>query len=262
MDIQTISQAMTRFLNETPLNAAADIGLAKIYDRPLVGVASAQDALFHELKEEHVVGSDHLTPAEWLSTAKSVISYFLPFAKEVREANRQGDLPAREWLYARIEGEMVNNALRQFLVRFFEQSDFQAVSPGLEPRFTVVNGKSNWSERHIAYIAGLGTFSLNRSLITPAGAAGRLGSVIVSLELAPTPRRYQTYDEYCTKCGGCIKRCPPQAIDDSGKNNAVCARYLDGTKARFKPRYGCGKCQTGVPCEQGVPQPSFKISGN
>jgi hypothetical protein len=23
--------------------------------------------------------------------------------------------------------------------------------------------------------------------------------------------------------------------------------------ARFRPRYGCGKCQTGVPCEHQIP---------
>ncbi len=246
-------QAIAEFIVGSPLNAAPEIGLAKIYDTPLVGVASAEDALFKALQTEDVVGPQHLLPHEWLPAAQSVVSYFLPFTKEVREANRQGELPATEWLYARIEGEMVNNALRKFLIEWFTQAGCQAMSPGLDARAAVINRKSNWSERHVAHIAGLGTFSLNRSFITKAGAAGRLGSVIVTAAIEPTPRDYQTYDEYCSKCGVCIKRCPPKAIDDTGKNNDICAKFLDGTAERFKPRYGCGKCQTAVPCEATAP---------
>lgn len=253
MEHKVIDQVIAGFIAETPLNAAKEIGLNKIYDKPLVGVASADDALFTDFKAASIIGAGHLLPCEWLPTAQSVISYFLPFSQAVREANRKGELPAMEWLYARIEGEMVNAALRKFLVEWFEQAGYQAVSPGLDARFAVVDRKSNWSERHVAFAAGLGTFSLNRSLITRAGAAGRIGSIIVSAVIAPTPRAYQTFDEYCSKCGACIKRCPPQAIDDNGKDNAVCSAFLDSTMARFKPRYGCGKCQTAVPCEATAP---------
>jgi epoxyqueuosine reductase len=251
MEYQEIDQVIAGFIAGTPLNAASEIGLNKIYDKPLVGVASAEDALFAGYKE--VVAPAHLLPRDWLPAAQSVISYFLPFSQAVREANRKGDLPAVEWLYARIEGEMVNNALRKFLLEWFAQAGYQVMSPGLDARFAVVDRKSNWSERHVAFAAGLGTFSLNRSLITKAGAAGRIGSVIVSAVIEPTPRPYQAFDEYCSKCGACIKRCPPQAIDDTGKDNAVCSAFLDTTLARFKPRYGCGKCQTAVPCEAAAP---------
>ncbi|SDE66731.1 epoxyqueuosine reductase [Sporomusa acidovorans] len=253
MELHTIEQAAAAFIAQTPLNAAAEIKLTQIYDQPLVGVASAADPMFAMLKADTIVGEQHKLPDDWLPAAQSVVAYFLPFSQAVREANRQGGQPAVEWLYARIEGEIVSNALRKFLVEWFEQAGYQAVAPGLDSRFTVVNRKSNWSERHVAYVAGLGTFSLNRSFITRAGAAGRLGSVVVSAAIAPTPRSYQSYDEYCSQCGACIRRCPPQAIDETGKNNELCARYLDSTAERYKPRYGCGKCQTGVPCEASAP---------
>ncbi|QDR82183.1 epoxyqueuosine reductase [Sporomusa termitida] len=253
MELTTIDQAIAGFVDETALNAAAEIGLGKIFDQPLVGVASATDVLFENLQAADIVGPQHLLPRDWLAGAQSVITYFLPFTQAVRVANRQGDQPAVEWLYARIEGELVNNAVRRFLVAWFAKAGYQAVAPGLDARFAVVSRKSNWSERHVAFVAGLGTFSLNRSFITQAGAAGRLGSVIVTAPVQATPRKYQRHDEYCSKCGACIRRCPPQAIDNTGKNNDLCAAFLDRTAERYKPRYGCGKCQTAVPCEAGVP---------
>ena len=47
---------------------------------------------------------------------------------------------------------------------------------------------SNWSERHIAYAAGLGTFSLSDGFITERGIAHRCGSAVVGLELPASPR--------------------------------------------------------------------------
>ena len=85
------------------------------------------------------------------------------------------------------------------------------------------------------------------------GAAGRFGSVITGAAFQPTPRPYEGVTEYCQECGLCIDRCPCQAVDPTGKDNRVCKAYLDTTRIRFAPRYGCGKCQTGVPCEDGIP---------
>jgi len=229
----------------------------QIFDLPLIGIASASDSLFDELKEDSVVGSHHLSPKEWLENARSVISFFLPFTKRVREANRLLGLPATEWLYGRIEGEGFNVALREFMAHLFIDAGCYAVAPALDTRYKVTNRKSNWSERHVAYIAGLGTFSLSCSLITKQGSAGRLGSVVTSAELAPTPRAYQSRDEYCSKCGSCIARCPPLAITERGKDHAVCSDYLDRVKVRYSPRYGCGKCQSGVPCEAQIPVVAF-----
>ncbi|MEN6292472.1 MAG: epoxyqueuosine reductase, partial [Methanobacterium sp.] len=135
------------------------------------------------------------------------------------------------------------------IVRLIETAGGKAVAPALDERLTVANHVSNWSERHVAFIAGLGTFSLNYSLITNLGSAGRFGSVITDLEFEPNSRPYQEIDEYCTKCGECIDRCPPLAINEKGKNAESCSKFLDKILKLNKPRYGCGKCQTAVPCE-------------
>lgn len=254
MDITNLEQAMIDFLSTSPLNTAPELGNIKFFDKPLLGVAPAEDELFECLKSEDAVGPHHLSPQQWLPTAKTVISYFLPFTKEVRQANRAKGLPAREWLYGRIEGELFNKALSQFIVDWFAKAGFDAISPALDNRFQVTNRRSNWSERHVAYVAGLGTLSLNCSLITKQGSAGRLGSIIVSASIEPTPRYYTEREENCSHCGACILRCPPLAITSSGKDHVVCSGYLDRVKARFDPRYGCGKCQTAVPCEDRIPK--------
>ena len=248
--IQQIEAEIKRFIEMTPKNQADTLTL---YDTPLVAVASAADPLFNRLREADAVGPGHWLPSMWQSSARAVVSYFLPFSAAVRQANRPAGMPAREWMIGRYEGEQCNAALRAHMVAWFHGHGVQAVAPSSDPRMTIVDRRSNWSERHVAFVAGLGTFSLSRSLITKRGSAGRLGSFVIDLPVAATPRPYEQREEYCSHCGACILRCPPLAITERGKDNAVCSDYLDRVLARFQPRYGCGKCQTGVPCEERIP---------
>ena len=253
MSLHTIMQQLNDFVLHSPDNIVNDLGMMRLYDQPLVAVASAEDMLWEKLKEPEVIGPHHLSPTEWLEGARSVISCFLPSTERVRSANRAQGPPAIEWLYGRHEGGMFNDAVRRFLVDIIREAGSRAIAPALDKRFSIIQRRSNWSERHVAFIAGLGTFCLNRSLITERGSAGRLVSVVTDLALEATSRPYIEVDEYCKKCGACIRRCPPRAIDKNGKDNAICALYIEETTVRYKPRYGCGKCQTGVPCEAGKP---------
>ena len=254
MNLATITSLAVEFLDKSPLNRVKELGIERIYDIPLVGAARAEDPLFTRLKEPDVVGEAHLLAADWLPEAKTVISYFLPYSWEIREANRAPGLPAKHWLYGRIEGEEVNNALRRHLVEEMRQRGYKAVAPMLDPRYSVKNKKSNWSERHVAFIAGLGTFGLSKSLITQKGCAGRYGSLVVDAEMEITPRAYEGVYEYCNYCYACIPRCPAEAIREEGKSIPACSDYMDREiHPRFAPRYGCGKCQTAVPCEDSIP---------
>ena len=247
------------FTQNSELNKLPEFSNIAIFDPPLVGVASPIDSLWGELKEPEVVGKGHLSPQDWLADAKSVIVYFLPFSKQIREANRVEGLPALEWVYGRIEGEEFNRALRQHIVDAIQQLGCRAIAPALSERLKTIERRSNWSERHAAFISGLGTFGLSRSLITSKGSAGRIGSVVANLDLTPTPRKYQRVYEYCTwvekqECGDCIDRCPSNAITPKEKQTAICSNYLKNvTKVKFAPRYGCGKCQTAVACESSIP---------
>jgi epoxyqueuosine reductase QueG len=122
---------------------------------------------------------------------------------------------------------------------------------------------SNWSERHIAYVAGLGTFSINDAFITEKGIAVKLISVVTELKLTPDVRVAKTHTENCLLCskgicGACISRCPVNAISKEGHDKIKCYKYVYGEEssklavgygASPKAGSGCGFCQTGVPCE-------------
>jgi epoxyqueuosine reductase QueG len=177
-------------------------------------------------------------------------------------------MPSREWAYTRTHGEVFNNELRKQLVDFLASAGNRALAPLLSDLFRTVETpaglSSTWSERHAAYAAGLGTFSLNDGFITERGIAHRCGSVITDLVLAPTPRRYVHHRENCLfcrdgSCGACIGRCPVGAISRDGHDKRLCRDYGYGTVVgEVGERYGvatpgCGLCQTGVPCEEKIP---------
>ena len=234
----------------------------KLFDYPLIAIGAADDPMFVELQGSDAVGPNMRLPKDWLPSAQSVISYFLPMSEQVRESNR-GDGPVSpEWLHARIEGQMFIMRLGEHIVRLVRKAGFEAVCPACPPDMSVMHHdenpaaayRSNWSERHVANVCGLGTFSLNRGIITEKGMAGRLGSVIVSAALPTTTRAYSGLDDYCIKCGACIDRCPAGAISfETGKDNYICHQELNKSKELFPGYYGCGKCQVNVPCEHARP---------
>lgn len=249
-----VSQKIYEFVKKSPLNCVESMKIDRIFDEPLVGVAAASDPLFVKMKDPDAIGPHHLLPQEWLPGAVSVISYFIPFAEQIRAANRCEGLPALEWVYGRYEGEQFNEALRRYVVEEIQKTGAGALAPALDARFETVQNQtimtSNWSERHIAFIAGLGTFGLHKSFITEKGCAGRFGSIITTLDLIPTPRPYNDIYEYCTNCYACVARCPSGAVTPQGKMKALCMNYINNEiKPLFMPRYGCAKCQTAVPCE-------------
>ena len=145
---------------------------------------------------------------------------------------------------------------------------YLAVAPALHPSFNMyANEKgpcSNWSERHVAYAAGHGTFSLSDGLITECGIAHRCGSVVTSLVIPTSRRTARSPYSNClfyrgVNCRACIERCPAGAITDKGHDKNKCLQYLTeiGYASTFlndsydndKSVAGCGLCQTKVPCE-------------
>ena len=235
----------------------------KIFETPILSFGSADDEYFTILKQPSAIG-DHFIPAkEWLPHANTVISIFLPFSEAVKKGNRKDkSWPSEEWLHGRIEGQAFLNKLCLYLKDVFINEGYNSLVPALDERFWSNSNStrhkakftSNWSERHVAYVCGLGTFGLSKGLITPKGVAGRFGSIITELYLPPDKREYENIYEYCSMCGKCVKNCPANAITlENGKEHYLCSAFLEKTSEKCKPRYGCGKCQVGVPCESRIP---------
>lgn len=276
-------EAINRHVVESPLNRLQNIDDSPIWEEPLVGFADGDDPLFDLYKT--VVGEFHLTPREALAAhvrattgaeprefeRVGVISWILPTARETKLSNRQmTEGPSLRWNHTRFQGEEFNDSLRRHIVALLQARGFVAVAPMLASYFrtlTLPNGPtSNWSERHAAYAAGLGTFSLSDGLITARGIAHRCGSVVVGTTLVPSTRPYTQHLEYCPypkdgSCGVCISRCPAGAIGPNGHDKVKCREYLFVGQADWlkQPGYignyaGCGLCQTKVPCESGIPR--------
>lgn len=244
----------------------------KMFEAPIFAFGAANDEYFNLLKNPSAIGEHFLLPKEWLPQAKTVISFFLPFTDVVKQGNRRDmSWPSEEWLHGRIEGQAFLIKLCQHLNSELINAGYNSIIPSLDERFWAKTGfnnesvqsnvsfTSNWSERHAAFVCGLGTFGLSKGLITSKGVAGRFGSIITELYLSPDKRAYENIYEYCSMCGACVKNCPVNAISlEKGKNHIICSEFLDRTAEKFKPRYGCGKCQIRVPCESCIPK-QYKV---
>lgn len=267
---KSIHEEIARFIRTSPENLQED-GVTPYFDEPLVGFAAADDPLFTEYKT--IIGDFHLKPDEILPEASeggTVISWVLPVTEATRAGNAAEDRwPTRAWARTRQFGEELNVALRKHLVDFLRRQGHRAVAPQLSDLWRPVERSdgpaSAWSERHAAYAAGLGTFSLNDGLITEKGIAHRLGSVITDLPLPPTPVTAATYRINCLRfrtggCGVCIARCPVGALSDAGHAKNICRDYVYGTVPEtVGEQYGveatgCGLCQVRVPCEACIPK--------
>ena len=286
---KVLEQLIKNFINENESNRRTQLDHGIYWEEPLVGFASGMDPLFFEYKT--LIGSFHSTPREVISAALkergrsllfteieqiSVISWILPAAEDTRKSNRlENQFPSKLWAYTRDFGEAFNNALRKHVINFLEDLGHVTVAPAILPTFKFIEDEkvgwaSPWSERHVAYACGLGTFSLNDGFITPKGMAMRVGSVVTLLKLTPSEKKYRNHRENCLqfrneKCGKCIKRCPAQAITEEGHDKERCYGYLNSEALKSKRSgYGlqdsptsCGPCQTDVPCEFQIPRPNL-----
>ena len=274
---------------------------------PIVGFAAGDDPLFRFLKEE--IGEFYWTPEEIFNLAftgeaqsgadesrrahregvsspgskavhtpaneLSVISWVIPQTEATLADQRLAHrLPAERWILSRGYWPEMTRSVHGTVVAALAAVGLRSVAPEMNPRFSEETSltygfASRWSQRHTAYVAGLGTFGLSEGLITSAGVAMRAGSVVMEAKLSPTPRRYGNHTAWCpflvdAACGECMKRCPAGAITKNGHDKVKCEAYIrtvvapraDSSIGEREP--GCGLCQAGVPCESSVP-PSIGV---
>jgi epoxyqueuosine reductase QueG len=252
---------------------------ARLYDRPLVGVAKGDDPYYAFLKQH--IGPFHWSPEDAFRLKYSgmiqrdqlrVVSIVFPQTAETKLAqSKEIRCPAREWIVSRGEWEPLMKEFSGKLTEKLEQLGIRCVSIDLLNEFSTEKSEklgiaSKWSHRHSAYLAGLGTFSLSEGLITEKGKAVRITSLIVEAPLEPTKMPYSAYNEWCLyyrdgSCGVCMKRCPADSITAEGHDKDACDAYEEYFASNFWPDdinrgsyiLGCGLCQAGVPCQDKRP---------
>lgn len=250
----------------------------KSWNSPLLGFAAGDDPLFTSYKE--LIGDFHWTPAEvmervypeksFAAEELSVICWILPQTESTRAEQRQATkLPGSRWVHSRHYGEKFNEWLRAVVRDRFIAAGIRAAAPAIIEGFGYRESKnfglaSNWSERHAAFAAGLGSFGLSDGFITEKGKAVRIGSVIIDARIEPDQRRLQSHTGNCLwyadgSCGACIKRCPAGAISEQGHDKKACFAYIKEVTAPYAEKIlgayetPCGLCQVKIPCEKRNP---------
>jgi len=276
-----IENIIKEFINLSLENTLRNSANDRAWGDPLVGFSCGDDPIYQSYKEH--VGPFHWTPVELLNMTfpelkveaaeLTVISWILPQTEKSKtDLRKETAYPPESCARARVFGEEVNVKLRKHMVESLRLAGIEAVAPMLSPHWSMKMSErygfaSTWSERHAAHASGLGTFGLCDGLITPLGKAMRCGSVVARLHIPPTRRPYKSHNEYCLfftrgTCKKCIQRCPVGAISESGHDKLKCKVYVLEEIKKFVTfhygfeGYGCGFCQSGVPCESGIPSVS------
>lgn len=289
-----IEEAISLAVLESVENQLPEFGDRHIFDRPSVGIADGDDDTFQTFRR--AVSPNHILPREILErhappgtdlSAVRVVSWALPYSVEVRRSNRETEWPSELYSVARNNGGALNGHLSQSLQGWLRERGYAAVCPSLDaaydafrtPEYTF---SSTWSERHVAFAAGLGNFGLHGLLITSRGTMVRLGSLVTNLPLPVTSARDGEYRAPCLRdggrgCGFCRDRCPVSAILRSGLDKSKCFGRRQAIRRRFLQPYvqkfglipspivrsgkrehgfslGCALCSTAVPCEASRPQ--------
>jgi epoxyqueuosine reductase QueG len=239
--------------------------LTRIWRTPVVGFADACHPGFHRLKE--IVGPDHGIPQDVLPDGTIVLTYFVPFAGHIVDSNGCKGVASPEWAEAYEDTNAMFIDLNEQIMSFLRSEGYRAAVSKEASVFDRDKILSRWSQRHIAVIAGLGTFGLNNMLITEAGCCGRIGTIVTNLDVmpdSPIPTENCLFKRNGT-CGACVRRCPAGALTAGGFNRVKCyENCLQNAKlyTQFGNSYAsavgeetadsgsevCGKCLVNLPC--------------
>ncbi|MFX1599117.1 MAG: hypothetical protein ACFFB6_00815 [Promethearchaeota archaeon] len=287
-----IIQFLNQFFETSELNRLHErYGSSNIFSNPIIGVARGDDSIFQKFKE--VVGPEHLTPLElWLAEGQEnlpatnlrVLSIVFPFSNIIRKESEnvkkflRVTLPAEIYCVGRNYANAFIKETCIQIIEFFKVSGYRAVAGMLSESFSIILKEkfySTWSERHIAFASGLGTFSLHEGLITEIGCNIRLASIVTDAPLEISTRKSDNPYGNCLyyskgSCRKCEARCPANAIDEDGHNKIKCQEYGQRIQRKMLTRIGqilkphnrrinwkirptsypvgCAFCQFEVPC--------------
>ncbi|MCE5196819.1 MAG: epoxyqueuosine reductase [Negativicutes bacterium] len=228
---------------------AADAQAAS-FREPVIGFSSALDPSYATLPQ--IVGPWIAPPQFFLPAVETILSFFIPFAPEIAEANQHGSQPARSWAKSYIDANLLIEIVSQTVIRHLAARGIVAASIPPTHTYDEKTLTSAWSHRSAAYIAGLGSFGVNRMLITKKGCAGRFGSILLAIPLEPDAPSAQENCLYYRdgSCLVCLAQCPTGALRLDGFDKFLCNAKLLQNAAEFSDLGWCdvcGKCLA-APC--------------
>ncbi len=254
--MEELKEIVRRCVEETIAERGREKGLSWMWRRPLLAFADAEDERFRSLKLS--VSPTHLMPRDLLASARTVVCFFVPFSEEVPRSNVQGREASALWAKAYLETNALIGAINERIKERLLELGFESATTPATHNFDERRLMSDWSHRHIAHIAGLGSFGLHNLLITEMGCCGRLGSLVTSAPIPPsrTPHKERCLFKARGTCKACARRCAFGALREDGYDRHRCYEIcLENAALHSSMGFAdvCGKCSCGVPCSTSSP---------
>jgi len=240
--------AMEKEIEDVINRTVQSLNRPDLFRTPIVSFSVADDARYAGLKM--LIGEWHLSPHELLHSAKSVISYFVPFAKEVVLEPQTLEHGSFLWSEAYQEINEHFDIVNEAIVKFLKNKGYESQTIKATHTYSQEDLKSMWSHRSAAVIAGLGAFGLNKLVITEKGAGGRFCTVITSADLKASTKPLESMCLYFKdgSCGLCLRACPADAIKIDSIDKFACQDERNKNEKLMKHESNlrmadtCGKC--------------------
>lgn len=229
-----------------------------MWGEPIIGFAEADSEYIRNIRG--VTSEDHVAIKEAMPWANTVISYYVPFKREINETNMKAGLSSETWARSYEVTNAMFPAINERIIATLKSHGKRGEVPREAGVFDREKLISYYSQRHMAYAAGLGTFGMNNMLITPAGCCGRFSSVISDVTLkwdVPLKEELCLYKREGS-CGVCMKVCEAKALGENDFDRKACYKVCSRNAEIYtfeESSYGggagsevCGKCISLSPC--------------
>ena len=240
-------------INSTIIDYGINNQSSYFWKDPIIEIISANDNKLNILKK--VISVEHFMPNDILPDAKSIISFFIPFQDSIVKNNIEGIMASKEWAMAYIKTNDLIRIINENIEKLMTKKGYKTGKIPATHNFDKDKLISNWSHRHIAYIAGIGTFGINNMLITKNGCCGRFGSIVINYEFNEYRQDIEIKEKCINKvngsCGICINKCIVNAYENNKFNRHKCYKQCLENDEFHKTNGNasvCGKCIVGLPC--------------